>query len=89
MGQPINDAEVFDFASRKWTAIHRMPTKRAACKTAVVREGKIIIVGGVTDKQVPLKTVDFYNIAANTWSAFPPLPVGVTGKCLTNVDVLF
>lgn len=83
MGQPINDAEVFDFASRKWSAIQRMPTKRAASKSAIVREGKIIIVGGVTEKQVPLKTVDCYNIAANTWEAFPPLPVGVTGKILS------
>ena len=83
MGQPINDAEVFDFSSRKWTTIQRMPTKRAASKAAIVREGKIIIVGGVTEKQVPLKTVDCYNIAANTWEAFPPLPVGVTGKRLS------
>jgi N-acetylneuraminic acid mutarotase len=80
MGQPINDAEVFDFASRKWSVIQRMPTKRAACKAAIVREGKIIIVGGVTEKQIPLKTVDCYNMAANTWEAFPPLPSGVTGK---------
>ena len=79
-GQPINDAEVFDFSSKKWNAIHQMPTKRAASKAAIVREGKIIIVGGVTDKQKPLKTVDCYNITSNSWEAFPPLPVGVTGK---------
>ena len=80
MGQPINDAEVFDFASRKWSTIYRMPTKRAASKAAIVRERKIIVVGGVTEKQVLLKTVDCYNIAVNTWEAFPPLPVGMTGN---------
>ena len=72
MGQPINDAEVFDFASRKWSTIQRMPTKRAASKATIVREGEIIIVGGVTDKQVPLKTVDCYNITAYIWETFPP-----------------
>ena len=86
MGQPINDAEVFDFASRKWTMIHRMPTKRAASKAAIVREGKIIIVGGVTEKQAALRTVDCYNIGANTWEAFPPLPVGVTGPYVELID---
>lgn len=63
-----------------------MPTKRAASRAAIVREGKIIIIGGVTEKQVPLKTVDCYNIASNTWEAFPPLPTGVTGPYVELID---
>ena len=63
-----------------------MPTKRAASKAAVVREGKIIIIGGVMEGQVPLKTVDCYNISANTWEAFPPLPVGVTAPYVELID---
>ena len=86
MGQPINKAEVFDFDTRQWSSLPEMPVRRAAATGAIIRENKIIVVGGVTSKQLPLDKVDCFDIEANKWIDFPPLPVGVTGPCVRLID---
>ena len=63
-----------------------MPAKRAASTGAVVRNNKIIVIGGVNDKQVPLAVVDCFNIDTQKWEPFPPLPIGVVGPFVTLID---
>lgn len=56
-------------ASKKnrWKGLPNMPTKRAgACAVAVGT--KIVAMGGVSTKQVPLDAVEIYNIETNEWS---------------------
>ena len=86
MGQPIKIAEVYNFDTKTWTTLPEMPTPRAACTRAVVRGDKIILVGGVTTKQLPVKAVDCFDTAANKWVEFPPLPLGVVGPYVQLID---
>ena len=87
-GQPISRAEVFDFVSSKWSRIADLPQPRAAAGNngCVVRENKIIIVGGVTTNQIPMDQVNCYNIMSNKWEPFPQLPIGVVGPYISLVD---
>ena len=86
-GLPIKKAEVFNFETRKWSTLPKMPTPRAAASGgAVVRDNQIIVVGGVTTQQVPLDKVDCFDIAKNQWVDFPSLPIGVVGPFVALID---
>ena len=85
-GAAIDVFEAYDFASRRWTTLPSPPHKRAASTGAVVRENKLILVGGVNEKQVPLKQVDVFDTEAQTWSRLPNLPIGVVGPVVKLVD---
>lgn len=63
-----------------------MPIPRAACTGAVVRGNQIIVVGGVTSKQIPIDRVDCYDIDTGKWVEFPSLPLGVVGPYVKLVD---
>ncbi len=63
-----------------------MPRNRAACTKAVVHDNKIYVVGGVTDKQVPVAEVDCFDIESKKWSQIEPLPKGVVGPYVELVD---
>ncbi len=79
-------AEVFDFETKKWSALPPMPRKRAAASAAIVCNNKIIMVGGVNEKQVPIADVDCFNVDTQTWDPFPPLPIGVVGPYVQLID---
>jgi hypothetical protein len=86
-GQPIASAEVYDFDSKKWSSLPNMPIPRAASTGAVVRGNQIIVVGGVTTKQLPVSKVDCYDIDTGKWlEDFPPLPIGVVGPYVRLID---
>ncbi len=86
MGQPIKVAEVYCFDTKKWTPLSEMPVPRAASTGAVVKDNQIIIVGGVTSKQVPLNKVDCFDIETNKWVDFPSLPIGVVGPYVKLIE---
>ena len=85
-GVPIKAAEVYDFATKKWTVLPDMPTKRASASAAVVRNNKIIVVGGLTQGQTTVAAVDCFNIETQKWEDFPSLPIGVVGPYVKLVD---
>jgi len=59
--------EVYDFATKKWSSLPDMPTKRAASSGAIIWENKLIVIGGVDEKQVPIAAVDCFNIETRKW----------------------
>ncbi|ELT92073.1 hypothetical protein CAPTEDRAFT_210667, partial [Capitella teleta] len=66
-GLPLNDFQVYNpNASKKnrWKGLPNMPTKRAGT-TAVAIGSKIIALGGVSSKQVPLDVVEIFDIEKN------------------------
>ena len=85
-GKPINEAEVYNFSDKKWTTLPPMPRNRAACTKAIVRDNKIYLVGGVTDKQATVPEVDCFDIDSKKWSQIAPLPKGVVGPYVALVD---
>lgn len=85
-GKAISVAEVYDFSTRKWSSLPNMPNNRAAATAAVVHGNKIIIPGGVDEKQIPLAAVDCFNTEFQKWENFPPLPIGVVGPFVRMID---
>ena len=79
-------AEVFDFSTKRWTALPSMPRKRAAASGAVVHENKIIVIGGLDHEQAPIAAVDYFDTEVQTWGSFPSLPIGVTGAYVKMID---
>ena len=86
MGHPINTAEVYDFSSKVWSPLPDLPRNRAACPRAIVRENKIYLVGGVTDKQKPVPQVDYFDIEKQKWEQIPRLPIGVVGPYVELIE---
>ncbi len=87
MGQPIKTCEVFDYETRKWSPLPDLHLPRAASfPQGIVRDNKIIIVGGVTSQQMPLDRVDCFDIEKNKWVEFPSLPIGVVGPYVVLVN---
>lgn len=77
---------MYDFTSRVWSALPSLPRNRAACPKAIVREAKIYLVGGVTDKQKPIAEVDYFDIAKQTWGQIQAMPIGVVGPYIDLID---
>ncbi|KAL5515241.1 hypothetical protein EMCRGX_G000380 [Ephydatia muelleri] len=85
-GAAIDIAEVYDLATKTWSLLPSMPTKRAAAsKVAVVRK-RLVVIGGVDPKQAPLAAVDAFDPYQQKWERLPPLPIGVVGPCVQVVE---
>jgi hypothetical protein len=76
----INEVDVYDFATAKWTVAQAtLPTPRAGCSTAVAGND-IIIAGGETVDQLPAhKQVEAYNVITKQFRTLPPLNSGRHG----------
>ena len=48
-------------------------------------EGRMIVIGGVDENQLPIAAVDVFYIAKETWEQLPPLPIGVTGPFVIKI----
>lgn len=84
-GKATNVAEVYNFTTKLWHQLPNMPTCRAACTGMVFHEKKIILIGGLDEKQVPLAAVDVFDIEKETWEQYPPLPKGVVGPYIIKI----
>ena len=85
-GAPISVAEVYDFDTKQWSTLPKMPIPRAASSAAIVRGNQIMVVGGVTTKQIPVSRVDCFDLDKKQWVDFPPLPIGVVGPCVKLIE---
>ena len=63
-----------------------MPTNRVGCTKVISHEKKLILIGGVDEKQKPIAVVDCFDTERETWEQLSPLPKGVTGPFITKVD---
>jgi hypothetical protein len=76
LGDPDGRVEVFDLATGRITQVARMPKPRAHM-TAVVRDGKIHLIGGQMrskDSLVQTSVMEIYNPATDRWYDGPPMP---------------
>ena len=85
-GVAINVAEVYDFVSKEWSALPEMPTRRAACNAVAVLHDKLVLVGGLNEKQVPQAAIDAYDVEKKQWEQLAPLPIGVVGPYVKLID---
>jgi N-acetylneuraminic acid mutarotase len=78
------DVHVFDPATGGWTKVQGMPRGRGHISASVfVHDNRIFVLGGEVTHGTPVRDVTAYDPAANTWTAYTPLPLarssGVAG----------
>lgn len=75
----VPEVDVYDIASDRWTTLPResnLPTPRAGT-SAVVLDGKLIIIGGESGtRDTAHPEVDMFDPAAGRWTSLAPLQVG-------------
>lgn len=59
----------------KWEAIANPPFRRRAIAT-VIADGKLAVIGGMTDDNKPSDGVDLFDLKTNEWSKGPGVPCG-------------
>ncbi|MBE4751375.1 PKD domain-containing protein [Corallococcus sp. ZKHCc1 1396] len=64
-------AELYSPDTASWTSAGNMSVGRVAPAMTVLPSGKVLVTGGwaATNTNVPLKSVDLYDPATNTWTA--------------------
>ena len=67
----------YNIASNIWTALATAPSTINQSPSAAYWNGKIYAIGGLNG--TPTTTMQIYDIASNTWSAGPPIPLGTYG----------
>ncbi|NHC45881.1 Kelch repeat-containing protein [Motilibacter aurantiacus] len=63
----------YDPAADAWSALPAMPTARGGASAQVV-EGKVYVVGGMSEDGASTGAVEVYDPASRTWSVAPSLP---------------
>ena len=70
-----DEVDVYDPSTDRWTAVASLPVPRSHITNAtMVRDGKILVLGGQTNGQDKLNHVTEYDPAADRWSSLTPLP---------------
>jgi hypothetical protein len=69
----VGTSNAYDMQADTWTQLTDMPTPRYIGAAAVL-DGKIYVVGGMTDLSGVMDTVEAYDIATDKWTSLAPLP---------------
>ena len=98
-GQHLGDEEtgnqksvhVFDPATQTWAEAAPLPTPLShTSASTLVWEGRIVVVGGVTQKSREVRTVYAYDPVEDVWESWTPLPASrqspVGGLCRGQFD---
>lgn len=73
-------AEVYNFNTKAWTKTAPMSVPRAQHGAARLPDGRVIVVGGVSNSiGAPLKSAEIYDPASRTWSTTAPSAFGHVG----------
>lgn len=75
------EVDVFDFAANAWRtlpAAQNIPTQRAGC-TAVVLDGKVLIIGGESAQKEAHNQTEAFDPASGTWQTLAPMLTGRHG----------
>ncbi len=75
MFNPTDDLHVYDLARGEWRRGAPMPTSRGSV-VAVVIDGRIHVVGGKTDRDTSVATLEVYDPANDTWERRRDMPTG-------------
>ncbi len=78
----LNENDVYNTLTDKWSRAKRMPTKRATL-AAVALNGLVYAIGGSSFTGTPLATVEAYDPVSNTWATKAPLPTAVDSMSAT------
>lgn len=69
-----SNVDVFDYLTNTWSPAAPLPTPRSHVSSSTFAvNGRIYVIGGVTNNYASLRDVAIYNPSANAWSAGPRL----------------
>ena len=71
----------YSVSRNTWTNLAAMPVATAGSAAALGVDGKIYVVGGVSDG-VTIDVVQVYDPAANSWAISTPLPESLSGSAM-------
>ena len=87
------EVQMYDPATDRWTARAPLPLARSHITSSTfVRNGQIIVAGGIGPGNRVINRVDSYNPVNNTWTALTPLPanrLSGVGDVLPDGRILF
>lgn len=73
-GAAVATAEIYDWRTKLFAATNPMATPRARHFQITLRNGKVLVGGGIDGSGNPLATTEIWNPATATWKAGPALP---------------
>ena len=69
----LRSGEVYDPETQEWTDLPEMNIPRCDNSFAVV-QGKLVVIGSLTEIGVPTSKVEQLNLRTNTWEKMEDLP---------------
>lgn len=87
----LASAELYDPATRSFSATGSMATERLAAASVLLRDGRVFVAGGEDKDGVSTDSVELYSPSTGTWASTSPLGidrVNATATLLKNGKVL-
>ena len=67
-GPPLGSAEVYDPSSGTWSPVEAMSVKRTAHAAVLLKDGRVVVIGGTGEGQSMLDSTELFDPATGTWS---------------------
>lgn len=71
---PSKRAAIYSITTDRWAVTPSMKTPRHSAGLVRLRDGRMLVIGGVTGDQIPLSSTEFFDPTTQQWSAGPSLP---------------
>ena len=71
MSPRLNTATIFDPISGKFTLGPSMSLEREVASAVLLDDGRVLVIGGGSQRREPVKSTELYDPATDTWAAGP------------------
>ncbi|MCB0059733.1 MAG: putative Ig domain-containing protein, partial [Caldilineaceae bacterium] len=83
--EAFRSLEVYDPIGDTWADKSLMPTARAYADAGVI-DGKLYVVGGLSESRVPLGTLEVYDPQTDSWATLATMPTARMGPAVSTID---